>query len=275
MRIVFGNWKYIIKNFLFILPFALLPAVFLALSLDQYAISEVLKNFFGGTPAQSFSLLFRTWSLIRIDSWLGLLYGVGVIVSVAVCMALMLSLVEKHMRIGKRTLSGAFTQLGNNLLTALAITLLYVALYELWSLITAAVTYSIGSLVEHADGAYVLMIFAFLVLFALLVYSASVFYLWFPCLQHTSFSFYEGFRYSYQLLLNVRVPLIVAFSAMLAAVYAFVALIASFLPPFLFYPIAFVVFVFIFLDFCIRMETVYFTADGLDREDLIRSYRGL
>ncbi len=275
MRIVLGNWKYIFKNILFILPFALLPGVFFALSLDWEAIGLAVKGYFSGETSLSFYVLFRSWSLIRVDTWLGAIYGVFLVLSVAVCMALMLSLVEKHMRIGKRTFSGAFTQLGNNLRTTLMITVVYFALYELWALVTSAILYSIGGIIEHTAGAYVIGIVAMVVLTFLLVYCASIFYLWFPCLQNTGFSLYDGFRYSYHLMLNVRVPLLAAFALVFTLSVVFIGAFAVILPAFVFYVLSFLLFVFLFLDFFIRMETVYFKADRLDREDLIRSYRGL
>ncbi len=274
MRIVFGNWKYIFKNILFILPYAVLPGIFLALSLDWAAIGEVVVKIFSGDYKISFFVLFRTWSLIRVDSWLGVLYGVFLIASVAVFMALMLCLVEKHMRIGKRTFSGAFKQLGNNLLTTFSITLIYIVLYELWALVTSAILYSIGSVLDSRTGAYLLMVVAMILLVFVLVYCASVFYLWYPCLQNTGFSYYDGFRYSYQLLLNIRIPLLFALALMYTLSGVVVGVCAAFLPTGACCAVCTVLFGFLFLDFWIRMETVYFTADRLDREDLKRGYRG-
>ena len=42
MRTVFGSWKYIFKNLWFVLPFSVVPAVFMALSLDYDRISVVV-----------------------------------------------------------------------------------------------------------------------------------------------------------------------------------------------------------------------------------------
>ena len=201
---MFGNWKYIFKNIWFVLPFAILPGAFLALSLDYTAIRETVKAFFTGDPSIGFIQLFRAWSLIRVDSWVGALIGAGAYISVSVCTALMLSLVEKHMRIGKRTLSGAFSQLGNNLFTALGVTLLYLFLYEAWAVVTAAIQYAVGGIVDNATGVYLISVAAYLVLGGVLFYCSTIFYLWLPCLQHTGFHGYEALRYSYQLMINVR-----------------------------------------------------------------------
>ena len=275
MSIIFGNWKYRVVSFWFVLPFAVLPALFLALSLDYTAIRSVLDAFFSGDPSADFMLLFRTWSLIRVDSWLGAVYSVLAVACFAVCMAVLLSLVEKHMRIGKRTLSGAFSQLGNNLINALLITVLYLAMYELWAALTAAVLYMIGGIVDVTVGVYVLMIFALACLLFVLVYCAAVFYLWFPCLQHTGFSRYEGLRYSYQLMCNVRGKLILSLLISLVGFCLLIALCAAVLPEYFFYIAAFLFLIILFSSFCVRMETIYFAVDRLDREDIIRSWRDL
>ena len=272
---MFGNWKYIFKNIWFVLPFAILPGAFLALSLDYTAIRETVKAFFTGDPSIGFIQLFRAWSLIRVDSWVGALIGAGAYISVSVCTALMLSLVEKHMRIGKRTLSGAFSQLGNNLFTALGVTLLYLFLYEAWAVVTAAIQYAVGGIVDNATGVYLISVAAYLVLGGVLFYCSTIFYLWLPCLQHTGFHGYEALRYSYQLMINVRGRLFFSLAGVFIGACALFGAFAVYLPRPLFYAAAFLVCVWLYLSFCIRMETFYFATDKLDREDLIRSYREL
>lgn len=275
MRIIFGNWKYIVKNFLFVLPFSLIPALFLGLSLDYAAIKEFVNGLYEGSLTLPFETIFRTWSLIRVDSWLGAIYGVCAVFCSAVFMALMLSLVEKHMRIGKRTLSGVFTQLWNHLLLSLFITFIYIALYELWALLTAAVLYAVGGLIPPSLGGLALGLIVIAGMIAVLAFFATTWYLWFPCLQLTGFSLYEGFRYSYLLMLNVRTSLFLSFIISLVFTGITIGLSAFFLPEYVFYLVAFVLFTLLFLSFCIRMETTYFYADRLDREDIIRSYRGI
>lgn len=106
MRTVFGSWKYIFKNIWFLLPFAIVPAVFMALSLDYQCISKVWGDFFTGDPRAEFLDLFHAWSFLRVDSVLGLVYSLLAIVAAIFFLSLLLACVEKHMRLGKRTLSG-------------------------------------------------------------------------------------------------------------------------------------------------------------------------
>lgn len=273
MHVMFGNWKYIFKNFWYVMPFAVLPALFLALSLDYRAISALMNGLVSGNPRVDFVMMFRALSLIRIDSVLGGIYsGLGVIV-VALSAAFVFALAEKHMRIGKRTLGGVFDQFGNLILPVFFVTLFYLALYEVWTVVVSAVGFAISA-VNSAKLCYLLTALAFVILVAVLFFLAATFYLWIPCMQITCFKPYHAFVYSYRLMAGVRGKLIAAF-ALSFAVFCIVVGASVFLPEYVFLPIAFLLYLFLFPGFCVRMETVYFKTDKLDREDLIRSYREL
>ena len=273
MRIMFGNWKYIFKNLWFVLPFAIVPGIFLALSLDLDAVTSYLHALLSGNPRVGFVETFRTLSIIRVDSWLGVLFGVCALISIVLFMAVMLALVEKHMRIGKRTLSGVFSQFGDLLLKALLVTFVYLVLYELWAVLVSALFFLIASM-SSVVLVYLLDALVFLALTLALLYVATSFYLWFPCMQITCFRPYPAFVYAYRLMLGVRWKIVfaiaISYSAALIVLFG-----ASFLPIYLFRAIAFVVQAVLFLSFCVRMETAYFATDKIDREDYIRSYREL
>lgn len=275
MRVLFGSWKYLFKNIWYVLAYAIIPGIFFALSLDFKSIHGFLESFFTGSPSVSFLHIFRTFSFIRTDSVLGALYGVGLVLSVALFSSLMLSLVEKHMRIGKRTISGAFRQLPNIFVSSLLITVLYLVIYEVWCVVLAAVCYAFGSIIKATLGIYLVWVACFILLIGVLLYIVTVFYLWLPCLQITGFSPYEALRYSYQLVVKARGRIILSMAMSVIAYWIALALVAIFFPHFPFMIVAFVLFVFLFLNVCIRMETVYFETDKIDREDLIRSFKRL
>ena len=273
MRIMFGNWKYIFKNLWFVLPFAIVPGIFLALSLDLDAVTSYIHALFSGNPRVGFIEMFQTLSIIRVDGWLGVLFGICTVLSIVLFMSIMLALVEKHMRIGKRTFSGAFSHLGELLLKTLIVTFVYFVMYELWALIVSALFFVINS--AHAVVlVYILDALVFLASTLVLLYVVTSFYLWFPCMQITGFRPFSAFVYAYRLVLKVRWKLVFA----LAISYSVALLVlfgASFLPVYVFRIIAFIVQTLLFLGFCVRMETAYFYTDKIDREDYIRSYREL
>lgn len=272
MRIVFEHWKYIFRNVWFVLPFAIMPAIFLALSLNFSAIETFLKAFFGG-GALSFSAVFRAWSIFRFDSALGVVYSICAFVCIVCFLSFLLAFVEKHMRIGKRTLSGVFSQFGDLIFSVTAIVLLYLALYEVWAVVLSAMLYTVSALGAHGVTyfLFVIIVFAF---FALLLYLITVFYLWLPCMQITGMYAYNALLYSYRLMVGVRGELML--SLLISFFPAFFVIWGSaFLPTFVSVLIAFVLIAVLFLSFSIRMETFYFSTDKIDREDLLRSYREL
>lgn len=265
MRTVFGSWKYVIKNFWFVLPFSLLPAVFMALSLDYMCIAEVARGFFSGEPQAGFLELFHAWSFIRFDSVLGGVYSALAFVSMFVAAAWLLAFVEKHMRLGKRTLSGVGEQFLNVLPAAVCVAFLYIVFYEVWAVVLSAILYVISE-IDTVAVCYVLYVIVVAVFLFVLVYLATISYLWLPCKLMTGFGVFDAFVYSYRLMFERRWKLVLSFAV--SVVGALVVLSgAVFLPDYAFRIVGAVLFIFLFPNFCIRMEVVYFEADKLDRED--------
>ncbi len=268
MHTVFGGWKYIFKNIWFLLPFAVVPAVFMALSLDYACIGAVWSDFFAGDPRADFSELFHAWSFLRVDSWLGFLYSLFAIVSVVIFMALLLAFVEKHMRLGKRTLSGIWSQFLSNLPSVIFTVFMYLALYEVWAVVLSALMFAVSEISATAT-VYIADVLFILVFAFVLIYLATILYLWLPCRQMTGFRFFEALIYSYRLMVGVRGKLLLSF-AISEAVIFLVLCACSFLPAPAFFLAGFLVFLLAFLSFCVRMESIYFETDKLDREDLRR-----
>ena len=268
MRTVFGSWKYIFRNLWFLLSFAVIPAVFMALSLDYRCISEVVCGYFTGTPQAEFLEFFHAWSFIRFDSVLGAVYSLLAVVCIFLFMAALLAFVEKHMKLGKRTFGGVAAQFKNVLLPALFITLLYVVLYEIWAVVLSAVLYVISQ-VDTLAVAYLLYTVAVLLFLFVLIYLATMFYLWLPCKQMTGFRFFDAFLYSYRLMVGVRGKLLLSFAVSVVGMFLILVL-CSLLPYAAYHIIAVILFFFLFLNFGIRMEALYFETDKLDREDILR-----
>ena len=273
MRIVFSGWKYIFENIWYVLPFAIVPGVFFALCVDFSAVSSLTHAFFAGNPHVDFVTCFRAWSIMRVDSWLGGIYSVCAFLACGIFLALMLTFIEKHMRIGKRTLSGMFKQFMGLIASAFLVTFLYFLFYELWVVVLSAMLHLIS--VIHATAlVYVLYITVVGGLVTLLLYLATLGYLFLPCRQITGFGIGNTFFYSYYLLTKVRGRLVLSMLLSFAVLFALLIGL-SFLPEYVFRLVAFVLYVVTFMSFTVRMETAYFTADKLDREDHLKSYREL
>lgn len=273
MRVVFEHWKYIFRNLWFVLPFAVVPAVFLSLSVDFKAINSVASSLFSGPFDLDFPIIFRAWSFFRFDSVLGIIYSIFMLFSLVVFSALLLSFAEKHMRIGKRTFSGIFSQFESHLFSYIIFVLVLTLLYEIWALALSAVLYLFSSIASKT-AARITFIIVSVLFVALLLYLITVIYLWLPCTLHTGFRAYSAMLYSYRLVVEVRWKLYL--SMLISYAPCFLILFFSSLGPvWLSRILAGILYLFCYSSFCVRMETLYFYTDKLDREDLLRSYREL
>lgn len=274
MEIVFGNWRYIFKNLWYVLPFALVPAFLFAFSFDYDAIHHVTQAFYtNGLHDMEFFYLFRAFSILRIDHVWSALISVLTLVFTCICFTLMLIFVEKHMRIGKRTLSGLKRQFTWLILPVICMAIFYLALYELFAVIVSSLLYVVCRLPASAF-LYILFLVVVAVFAFLLLYTVTLLYLFLPCKQVTGFRTYDAFFYSYRLMAMVRGKLLLSLS--ISTLGSFLILTSASLLPFsAFVVISFLLSVFLFMSFGVRMETVYFKTDKLDREDLLKSYREL
>lgn len=261
--------NYIWKNFLYIVPFALIPAFFLSLSVAGETISAVLKAFFtGNLSAWTFFDLFRAISVLNFGSLGSALSGFLGMVVIVPCVALLTAFLEKHMRIGKRTFNGILEKLNDNFFSAFLFGVLVLVVYEIWSVIAAAMLYFI-SLIPNLPTAYVFIVLVFLALHAVLLYALGALYLWLPCMQITGFPVMESLQHSYQLVQPVRWGIFAEQVTFLLLTETVIGVCAVFLPQSLIFTIiTTALIVFLLLYYFVRMEIVYFDRDHIQRMDL-------
>ena len=198
MNYTINTLQYILKNWIYIVVFALVPAAFFSLTISESAVTSVLTNLVNGTPKDSFWNIFQTVSIFNFSSWESVLFGFIGIVACVFCIAMLTAFLEKHMRIGKRTLNGLLGKVNDNIISTCGFILLCLAIYEVWSVVLAALCYLIMQ-IQSVVIVYVGLAVLYVVMHVVLLYALSVFYLWLPCLQITGFKAFEALRYSYQL----------------------------------------------------------------------------
>lgn len=198
MKYTSKSLKYVFANFGYLVLFGLFPAVFLAYSLDTATVGAILRDYFTGSPYASFSDIFHAVSIFNFHSVSATIADVLSVILAVTCVAMMMAFMEKHMRIGKKTWTGLFSKLNDNLLSTLGITLLFACLYELWALITSALLLSV-SFFGSKTVIYILSVIVWFGTQIALLFVVSLFYLWLPCLQITGFRSFEALSYSYQL----------------------------------------------------------------------------
>lgn len=275
MRYTIQSSRYVLKNFIYIFPFAVIPALFLSFSTDEAAMISVLGNFFSGKIGSwDFSSLFRAVSVLNFASWQAIAFGLVGIVAIVLCVSLMMALMEKHMRIGKRTFNGIFSKLNDNFLSTCGYTVLLLVIYELWSLITAALL-SFAAMLPNVVVASTFAVILFLAAHFALLYSVNIIYLWLPCMQITGFKAAESLYYSNQLAQPVRWRILLGQATCLFIMDALVYVCVLFAPnPFVFTILTTLLYALVIMIYCVRMQIAYFDLDHIERADVAKYYQG-
>ena len=274
MKYTFQSTKYTLKNLIYLLPFALLPALFLSISTDEEAIFAVLKSVYQGTLYQwTFSDLFNSVSVFNFGSWEGVVFGFIGYVVIVPCVALMMAILEKHFRIGKRTFNGIWEKLNDNILSTAWYALLLAAIYELWGLLLAALLFLVSRITVTAV-AIVFAAIVYLGMHVLLFFAIGMIYLWLPCMQITGFKPFEALHYSYQLITPVKWKILFSQMAALLSVEVLIGVCVAFVrAQFAFLVWTTLLYSFLIMIFCVRMQMAYFDRDNIERADLTKYYQ--
>ena len=265
--------NYNLKNLLYVFPLAILPAFFLSLTLareDVLSVSE--KVLLGKFSSITFQELFQAITLFNFASWETVVAGVLGVVALVVCVALLMAFTDKHMRFGKRTFNGLFSKLNDNLLSTFGFTLLLLLIYELWTVLLTAVL--MLCLLLPPPILYVVVPLAFVLMHVAFTYVVSLVYLWVPCMQITGLHPFEALRYAFLLCESIQVRIIgVQTLSMLVAEGAIMA--ATLLLPSVWVAsvaVATLLYAMMILQFCVRMQVVYFDREQIERADLKKYY---
>lgn len=270
--------RYVFKNFFYIILLSILPAVCMSMLTCLNDSNTFFHAFFSGdTASVTWSQIFNTFSVIRFQpasvasaGWGALVTALADIITflvVVLCAAMLLAMLDKHMRIGKQTLNGIVGKINDNLLSTLAITLLFAALYELFALIFSAIAVLIFSIVDIVALQYVLFILTLIITFGALLYVIALLYLWLPCLQVTGFKAFEALRYSNQITEKSKRRIIPSMAVSTVIGNLFIIPAIMFLS-YGAYIVKGIVYMFFFMMFITRMEIAYFDAAQIEREDL-------
>ena len=273
MKYTLQSSKYVFKNFIYLFPFAILPALFFAVSTDKTAIVEVIKALTSGNISTwTFSGLFNAISILNFGSWKSILFGQTGVILIIFCVALMMALLEKHMRIGKRTFNGLMGKLNDNFMSTLCVVLTVLVIYELWALLLSAFLFLL-SRITIVPMAYSLAILVFLAFHILLMTSVGAIYLWLPCMQITGFRVFEALLYSYQLMSAVKWKIMLAQIGVLVVVEGLVCVCATYLVvPLAFRIVVAVLYAGVMMIYCVRMQIAYFDRDNIERADIRKYY---
>lgn len=272
MKYTAQSTKYVFKNFFYIFPFAVFPALLFSISTDENALRKVLTVLFEKRISDwEFFELFRAISFLNFSSWEASIFGFVGMLALVVSIALFMALLDKHFRFGKRTYNGIGAKLNDNFVSTCGYTLLLFVLYELWSLVAAAFLY-LTSRISLLWCAYLLSGVFFIILHIMLLYAIGTIYLWLPCMQITGFRAFEALRYSYQLAETVKWKILLGQIAVLLSVEALVSACVFLLPNKIWMMLGMtLLYSLVVMIYCVRMQITYFERDKIERLDVTKN----
>ncbi len=261
--------KYIAKNILYIFPLAILPALLFTFSTDQVAIQCIVDTFLSGKLTDMhFEHLFRAISVLNFGTVKSVISGILGIICIIVFVSLMMAMLEKHMRIGKRTYNGLFLKLNDNFISTCGYAFLLLVVYEIWVLVTAALLFFVTRIPLNVV-AYVLTILVYLGMHVALISIVNAIYLWLPCMQITGFRALEALQYSYQLVAPVKTGILIGEILCLFVAEFLICLcviLTKGVVPFIL--LTSLLYAWLLMLYCVRMQIVYFDRDQIERADL-------
>ena len=273
MRYLGMTFKYIFKNFIFIFFFALIPSFFFAMSTDIHNIGAVADNIVTGEFDLSFVQLFNFFSLFSLKRWP---FALAAFVLTLLFMAMLLSMMEKHMRVGSCSFRDLFKRIDYNLGSTFFILLLALIAYEFWALVTAGLCSLVVLIVTNGLARCILGIALACGMMVLLCYLVSLFLLWLPCRQITGYSFMDSLSYSSQISTGKRGNIFLAVlipylsCSLLQGIVVTVSAFAD-MRPVVFLCIE-IIYIFVFLYYNVLMYVLFFDANGEERLDLKKKY---
>lgn len=279
MTLIGKTRSYIFKNILYILPFALVCGLLISITYDQAAVGNVAECFFTGEIGKiQFYDLFRVMSPMNVSTWYFALISFALYFAVGVILSMQFALVEKHMRMGKRTFNGIWHKINDNFITTLGMTGLYILLLELWAVLTGLILFAVIKIFMAVRALqYIFVVILYAASMAAIAYAVQTLSLLLPCAQITGFTLFEALKYSVELAWKVKkeqFTVFLAFGIAYSALTLGVSFLGHAVPGCLFitYAFVFILTVAAVAFFTVGQEVAYFEADQLERADLGRKY---
>jgi len=265
--------QYNTKNFFYVFPLVIIPAFLLSFTLareEVFAIVEKLHN--GEYAAISFTEIFQAVSLFNFAGWDTVLAGLFGFVALVVFCALLMAFTDKHMRFGKRTFNGLLGKLNDNLLSTFGFAVLLFTVYEVWTILLSAFFKVALSL--DGTALYIAAPLIWLLMHVVLTCAISFVYLWLPCMQITGFRTFEALRYAFILCEPIQWRLVISQTLSLFVAEAAITAATLYVPgaPIVSVLVATVCYAMVILQFCVRMQILYFDREQIERADLKKYY---
>lgn len=274
MTYVAKTFSYLVKSLRLSVPIALLPALFLGIFLKPLSFITFLPNY-GATFVTSFGdiawLIFAKYSLTYV-------YPIILIfVSLTLCCALLMSVVEKHFRIGKLMLKAPVQDVNSSLFPVLKTLAVMTGGYLLWKFLLTGITTLLHFIMSGQGTPTALnivilaVIIAALFLFLLFIILPSI--LWAPLMLTFGYSFVdaciEAPKLTGKAVFKLFIALVFPFAVVILLQY-----VVEFLPLHIVAvkAIAVVEYLFLIIYIVSFMMVAAFDLTGLERRDEKKKY---
>ena len=266
MRYIGETLRYMKKNILFLAVFAVAPAICHALLRDNKTYFDFFLDLWEGTDL-SFIKVYRNFSMVVTDhSWMSLV----TVAAYLIFIPLALAFVEKHMRIGSRSLTGLFSGFNSNIISTTLMLFLFLVCYELMSVILSALTVLVG-MVFNGLAANAIVTVLILGFYLVMLLIATAFFVWLPCVLVTGYKYSEGFLEALMLIGSNRTKIILSLSFPLV-LFNVLQIILKVCFGQIFLPVKLIIYFLYFIYYVSLCYVIYFDLSKSERMDKEKKY---
>lgn len=271
-------FSYVYRNIWHLLAFAVVPGIFYALNNSAFALYNLFAAVREGDMASiGFSRILGAFSLFDYTG-ARVIPGVLAVVFTVVFAALVLSFIERHMRIGKRTFSGFWRGLNHNIVPTCWVSACLIVFYEAWAVSVSGLLLLVKALFFQPASPLSMFFFYLFVsvvtvgMYVFLCWVISVAILWLPCLIVTGFGKREAFAHGLDISAGSRGKLMAAVALPFLGLNALAVLCTLFAGKIVALAFSIVVYIVYFMYYTTLMFAAYFHLSGTEREDLRKLY---
>ncbi len=192
MKLTWETTKYVFRNFIRLIPFAIIPALVMALVFQRgdLKIFLAIAGSEGGYSG-SFHDILQVFSVVSSSGWWQI---VLVYVLLVFFLSALYGAVERHVRTGKFSFSKPFSRINDNIIAIAAICLLFIVVYELGIILLAAMLHLVNVTMPGALAPMTVILMCLLATLFLL--AISQFMTWIPHMTILGNSFTDACVYS-------------------------------------------------------------------------------
>lgn len=265
MKYLIETLKYLKSNLLLLPALAVAIVAFIPL-VNYNAMHTIYQSFTAGVTNSKFVDWFLLFLPLNVQNWATTLLSIGAYVVLALDIAFIHSMVDKHVRFGTKSFRSIMSSMTINFVYALICVLTIFVIYAVFSLLIASIMVTFA-LITTPYVSIVGMVICVLLIVGLL-YIAAHFFLWLPSIEITGYKIFEAVSYSYSLARPRIKKLFVTVLIPVALAYLIAFIITLFAEAAVAYVIAPIFIGCAFMVVNVAGYLAYADAEGIEREDL-------